>query len=94
MLLLQNVFDLLRGLAFQREDLALELRADVQVLLPEVSLGGLANFEELSLVDEAVLVEESALRGVPDALQQDDLRDQRNRVLGAHLEVLDDLVDQ
>lgn len=93
-LLLQNLFDLLRCLAFQREDLALELSAGEQVLLPEVSFRGLANFEELGLVDEAVLVEECALRGVSDALRQDDLRDQRDRVLGTHFEVLDDLVDQ
>ena len=91
---LQYLFDLLRCLAFQQEDLALELRAGLQVLLPEESLRGLANFEELGLVDEAVLVEECAFRGVPDALQQDDLRDQRDRILGTHLEVLDDLVDQ
>lgn len=42
--------------------MALDLNSNKDVHLHELSRSGLSNFEELSLVNEAIIFEESALR--------------------------------
>ena len=93
-LLLDNFVDLVLRFTLQFQNLLLKADLLVMRLELEESLGGLEDLEELLLVDLAESIDVGLFVVEHLSFFEDDLWDQRNGVLGAHLSSSNDFNDQ